>query len=185
MVRNKCHVRLRVTQSRPVVKATGLRCDQAVVLTTRHSRRACWQPLRWVHFRDTERKRSLIFLTNNFQLEPEVICDLYRRRWQVELFFKWIKQHLRIRNFYGRSENAIRCQVWAAICSYLLVAIAKKEHRLKQSLYQMLQVVSLILVRVQGETNYPRPSADARHAITIRSQPWQARFQGSHHPSHV
>lgn len=143
VIRNKCHVRFRVTQSRPVVKATGLRCDQTVVLTTRHSRRAYRPPLRRVHFRDTERKRSLIFLTNNFKLEPEVICDLYRRRWQVELFFKWIKQHLRIRNFYGRSENAIRCQVWAAICSYLLVAIAKKEHHLEQSLYQMLQVVSL------------------------------------------
>ena len=143
VVRNKCHVRFRVTQSRPIAKATGLRCDQTIALTTQCSRSVYSQPLRRVHFRDVERQRSLIFLTNNFQLEAGVICDLYRRRWQVELFFKWIKQHLRIRNFYGRSENAIRCQVWAAICAYLLVAIAKKEHRLEQSLYQMLQIVSV------------------------------------------
>ena len=143
VVRNKCHVRFRVTQWRPVAKAIGLRCDQTVVLTTRKARGVYRQPLRRIHFRDVVRKRPLIFLTNNFELEPGVICDLYQRRWQVELFFKWIKQHLRIRNFYGRSENAIRCQVWAAICAYLLVAIAKKEHRLEQSLYQILQIVSV------------------------------------------
>jgi IS4 transposase len=143
VIRNKRHVRFRVTQSRPVAKATGLRCDQTIVLTTPWSRSVYRQPLRRVHFRDAERQRSLIFLTNNFQLEPEVICDLYQRRWQVELFFKWIKQHLRLRNFYGRSENAIRCQIWAAIGAYLLVAIARKEHGLEQSLYQVLQIVSV------------------------------------------
>jgi hypothetical protein len=102
VVRNKCHVRFRVTQSRPVAKATGLRCDQTIGLKTKWSRSVYGQPLRRVRFRDVERRRSLIFLTNNFHLEPEVICELYQRRWQVELFFKWIKQHLRIRNFYGR-----------------------------------------------------------------------------------
>jgi IS4 transposase len=84
-----------------------------------------------------------VFLTNNFSVGPDVICDLYKRRWQVELFFKWIKQHLRIRNFYWRSENAIRCQVWTAICSYLLAAIARRELKLDQTLYQMLQIISV------------------------------------------
>lgn len=158
VVRNKCHVRFRVLRSRPVAKATGLRCDQTIALTTKWSRSVYRQPLRRVHFRDTGRRRSLIFLTNNFQLEPEVICELYQRRWQVELFFKWIKQHLRLRNFYGRSENAIRCQVWAAICSYLLVALAKKEHRLEQSLYQMLQIVSVSALEQVTLTNLFAPT---------------------------
>ena len=82
-------------------------------------------------------------MTNHFELPPEEVAHLYRRRWQVELFFKWIKQHLRIRQFYGRSENAIRCQIWAAICTYLLVALAKKELRIELSLYEMLQILSV------------------------------------------
>jgi hypothetical protein len=143
VVRNKCHVRLRVMASRPVDKGAGLRCDQTVRLCSRWSRTVYPQTLRRVRYRDTVAQRSLVFLTNNFTLAPEIICELYRRRWEVELFFKWVKQHLRLRQFYGRSENAIRCQVWAAICSYLLVALAKKELGLERSLYEMLQILSV------------------------------------------
>lgn len=143
IVRNKCHVRLRVLASRPVDKRTGLRCDQTVRLCTKWSRTAYPQPLRRVSYRDLIEQRSLAFLTNNFELEPEIICELYKRRWQIELFFKWMKQHLRIRQFYGRSDNAIRCQIWAAICSYLLVALAKKQLGLERSLYEILQILSV------------------------------------------
>ncbi len=143
VVRNKCHVRWRVLASRPVDKSGGLRCDQTVRLCTPWSRRAYPEPLRRVRYRDAVERRSLVFLTNHFELAPEVICELYRRRWQIELFFKWMKQHLRLRQFYGRSENAIRCQVWAAICSHLLVALARKELGLERSLYEMLQILSV------------------------------------------
>jgi len=143
VVRNKCHVRLRVLSSRPVDKSCGLRCDQTVRLCSQWSRAVYPEPLRRVRFRDEAEQRSLVFLTNHFDLAPEIICELYRRRWQIELFFKWIKQHLRIRQFYGRSENAIRCQIWAAICSYLLVALARKELEIERSLYEMLQILSV------------------------------------------
>lgn len=143
VVRNKCHVRLRVLTARRVDKRGGLRCDQTVRLCSDWSREVYPQPLRRVRYRDTVEQRSLVFLTNHFELAPEIICELYRRRWQIELFFKWLKQHLRIRQFYGRSENAIRCQIWAAICSYLLVALARKELGVERSLYEMLQILSV------------------------------------------
>ena len=143
VVRNKCHVRFRVLASRPVDKTCGLRCDQTISLCSTWSRRKYPVPLRRVRYRDPVEQRSLVFLTNHFELPAEQVAHLYRRRWQVELFFKWMKQHLRIRQFYGRSENAIRCQIWAAICTYLLVALAKKELRIELSLYEMLQILSV------------------------------------------
>jgi IS4 transposase len=143
VVRNKAHVRLRVLSSRSVDKRTGLRCDQTVRLCTKWSRKVYTETLRRVRYRDPAENQSFVFLTNNFELPPETICELYRRRWQIELFFKWIKQHLRIRQFYGRSKNAVHCQIWAAICSYLLVALAKKQLGIQQSLYEMLQILSV------------------------------------------
>ena len=143
VVRSKCHVRFRVLQSRPVDKTTGLRCDQIIVLKTRWSRRVYPQKLRRLRLRDEERGLSLVLLTNHLDLPAATISLLYRKRWQVELFFKWIKQHLRLRGFLGRSPNAVRCQVWAAICAYLLVVLAKQELRLPQSLHQILQIVSI------------------------------------------
>ena len=143
VVRNKRHVRFRVLVSRTCPKGSGLGCDQTIQLTTKRSRSVYSKALRRITFRDQDRKRRFVFLTNNFALGPEVICQLYKRRWEVELFFKWIKQHLRIRNFYGRYENAVRCQVWTAICAYLLVAIARKELKLQQSLYQTFQIISV------------------------------------------
>ncbi len=143
VVRSKCHVQLRVLESRKVDKSTGLRCDQIVRLKTPRSKRAFPDRLRRIRYRDTKQDRSFVFLTNNLVLPALVVCELYRRRWQVELFFKWIKQHLRIRKFFGRSLNAIHSQVWSAICTYLLVAIAKKQLGLDKSLYQILQILSV------------------------------------------
>lgn len=143
VVRNKRNVRFQVIQSRGCPKDSGVRSDETVKLTSQWSAEVYETSLRRIDFYDQAQDRSFTFLTNNFDLGSDVICDLYKRRWQVELFFKWIKQHLRIRNFFGRSENAVRCQIWTAVCSYLLVAIARKELNLEHSLYQTLQIVSV------------------------------------------
>jgi len=143
VVRNKSHVRFQVVESRRVDKAQGLRCDQTVRLQSRWSKKNYAAALRRIRFRDCEHNRSFVFLTNNFELPALVVCELYKRRWQVELFFKWIKQHLRLRRFFGRSLNAVYCQIWSAICTYLLVAIAKKELKLEKSLYEILQILSV------------------------------------------
>jgi len=143
VVRSKCSVSFNVIAAREVDKASGLRCDQTVRLVSKSARRSFPNPLRRVRFRDVEQGRSFVLLSNNFTLPAIIIAELYRRRWQVELFFKWIKQHLRLRVFLGRTENAVRLQVWSAICAYLLVAIAKKELGLTPTLHQILQVISV------------------------------------------
>jgi hypothetical protein len=143
VVRNKRHVRFSVRQSRPVDKTTGLRCDQTIALITSWSKSHYPHLLRRISFRDAEQNLWLVFLTNNFAVEAQVMAEFYKRRWEVELFFKWIKQHLNIRNFFGHSPNAIHCQIWSAICAYLLVAIAKEELGIKKSLYEILQIVSV------------------------------------------
>jgi Domain of unknown function (DUF4372)/Transposase DDE domain len=130
---------------REVDKTTGLRSDQTVVLAGPKSSRRYPDPLRRIAFYDTENKRRLVFLTNNFTLPALTIARLYKCRWQVELFFKWIKQHLRIKAFYGNTENAVKTQVWIAISVYVLVAIMKKELQLKRSLYEILQILSVTL----------------------------------------
>jgi len=143
VVRNKCNVSFYVVASRRVDKAQGLRCDQTIRLKSTWSKKHYTAALRRICFRDQVQNRSFVFLTNNFELPALVICALYKQRWQVELFFKWIKQHLRIRRFFGRSPNAIYCQIWTAICTYLLVAIAKRELKLEKSLYEILQILSV------------------------------------------
>jgi len=130
---------------RPVDKTTGLRSDQTIVLAGTKSSRFYPDPLRRVAFYDTERKRRLVFLTNNFTLPALTIARLYKCRWQVELFFKWIKQHLRIKAFYGTNDNAVKTQVWIAISIYVLVAIVKKELKVERSLNEILQILSLTL----------------------------------------
>jgi hypothetical protein len=132
-------------ERRPVDKTTGLRSDQTIVLAGPKSSRLYPEPLRRVAFYDAESKRRLVFLTNNFALPALTIARLYKCRWQVELFFKWIKQHLRIKAFYGTTDNAVKTQVWIAISIYVLVAIIKKELKLKRSLYEILQILSLTL----------------------------------------
>lgn len=143
VVRNKRNVRFGVRASRPVDKETGLRCDQTIRLTSKPSAKAYPQTLRRVRIYDPEQRLTLVLLTNQFEVPALTIGQLYKKRWQVELFFKWIKQHLRIRAFYGRSENAVRCQIWSAICVYLLVAIAKKRLGIEKSLYEILQILSV------------------------------------------
>ena len=131
--------------SQPVDRATGVICDQIVTLVNPVPRQGYPEKLRRIRYRDALTDQRLVFLTNNFSLPPLTIAQLYRSRWQVELFFKWIKQHLRIKNFYGTSENALRTQIWIAISIYVLVAIVKKELHLDASLYRMLQICSVTL----------------------------------------
>ena len=144
VTRAKRNTRFTRRYSHPVDRSgTAVLCDQTGVLTNYYARQAYPTTLRRVVIRDETGKR-LVFLTNNFALPPEVIGDLYRQRWQVELFFKWIKQHLRIKVFFGTSENAVKTQIWIAISTYLLIAIAKKRLHLEQhSLYEILQILSL------------------------------------------
>jgi IS4 transposase len=125
--------------------ATGLRSDHTIVLTGRYTKDLYLSPLRRVHYVDPERGLRLIFLTNNFAIPALSVAQLYKSRWQVELFFRWIKQHLRIKAFYGTSENAVKTQVWIAISVYVLAAIVKKRLGLPVSLYTFLQVLGLTL----------------------------------------
>ena len=145
VTRAKSNMKAKRRYSRPVGRTTGLICDQTIVLTGFYTRKGYDRPLRRVKFNDPETGKSLVFLTNNFALPALTIARLYKYRWQVELFFKWIKQHLRIKAFFGTSENAVKAQIWSAVCVYVLVAIIKKRLGLKASLYEMLQILSLTL----------------------------------------
>ena len=151
--------------SSPVDKMTGIQCDQTVTLNNFDSRRGYPDRLRRVRYFDASSQRRFVFLTNNFVLPPMTITELYRLRWQVELFFRWIKQHLRIKSFYGTSPNAVKTQIWIAISVYLLVAIAKKHFRLDRSLYSILQILSVSLLEKtpiqQALTSSRLDSADA------------------------
>ena len=120
-------------------------CDQTVFLTGIYSPQDYQAPLRRIRFKDPKTAKTLVFLTNNFVLPAFTITELYRCRWQVELFFKWIKQHLRIKAFFGTSENAVKSQIWIAVSVYVLVAIVRKRLKLPGSLYQILQILSLTL----------------------------------------
>jgi hypothetical protein len=131
--------------SRPVERSTGVRSDQTILLTGVRTAQRYPDPLRRIGYFDTEKDSRLTFLTNNFLLSPLTIAQLYRTRWQVELFFRWIKQHLRIKAFYGTSENAVKTQVWVALSVYVLVAIVKKQLGLDLSLYKILQILSVTI----------------------------------------
>jgi hypothetical protein len=143
VTRAKLRFQLARRYSHPVDPTTGLRCDQTVVTTGKDSSTTYPDPLRRIVYFDAQHKRRLVFLTNNFELPALTIAQLYKARWQVEVFFKWIKQHLRIKAFFGTSPNAVKTQVWIAISVYVLVAILKKRLALKQSLYTILQVLSV------------------------------------------
>jgi hypothetical protein len=145
VTRSKAGVLLRRRYSRAVDKTSGLRSDHTVMLASAASMQNYPDPLRRIRFYDLEQRRWLIFLTNNFDLPALTIARLYKSRWKVELFFKWIKQHLRIKAFYGNSENAVKTQIWIAIAVYVLVAIVKKRLALDATLYQILQVLSVTL----------------------------------------
>ena len=143
VTRTKAGVQLNRLESRPVDRSTGIRSDHIVWLRNPQSAAHYPDRLRRVTFRDPEDGKVLVFLTNNFDLPAEVIAQLYKLRWRVELFFKWIKQNLRIKHFFGTSDNAVKTQVWIAICVYVLVAIIRKELQLDLSLSQILQVLSV------------------------------------------
>lgn len=132
-------------QRRVVDKSTGLRCDQTIVLAGPKSSRLYPDPLRRVAYYDEPTQRRFVFLTNNFTLPALNVAQLYQSRWQVELFFKWIKQHLRIKSFYGTTDNAVKTQVWIAISVYVLVAIVKRELKIARSLSDILQILSVTL----------------------------------------
>jgi len=145
ITRAKKNFKFKRRYSSPVDKATGLRCDQTVLLTSFIPAKEYPEPIRRISFVDPETEKKLVFLTNNFELSPLTIAALYKARWKIELFFKWIKQHLRIKSFYGTTANAVKTQVWTAISAYLLVAILKKELKLEQSLYTILKVFSVTI----------------------------------------
>jgi hypothetical protein len=145
VIRAKSNLQARRRYSHPVDKSTGLVCDQTVVLTGFYSTKGYQSPLRRIRFNDPETGKALIFLTNNFSLPALTVTELYRCRWQIELFFKWIKQHLRIKAFFGTSENAVKTQIWIAVSVYVLVAIVKKRLHIEASLYEMLQILSLTI----------------------------------------
>ena len=145
VTRAKSNTRLRRVYSAAVDRSTGIICDQTVALTGTTSRKDYPAQLRRIRFKDPETGKTLVFLTNNFNLSAAIICALYKARWQVELFFKWIKQHLRIKKFYGNSENAVKSQIWIAVSVYVLVAIIKKRLNLDASLYTLLQILSVTL----------------------------------------
>ena len=143
VTRAKRNFQFKRRYSHPIDKSTGLRSDQTIILTGVNTAKDYPEPLRRIHYYDAETCKHFIFLTNNFLLPAIIIAQLYKARWRVELFFKWIKQHLRIKKFYGTSENAVKTQIWIAVCAYVLVAIIKKELGLDQSLYTILQFVSV------------------------------------------
>jgi hypothetical protein len=145
VVRTKENVLLQRRYSHPVDKTTGVRSDHTVILTSFESASVYPDAFRRVTYLDMETKKRFKFLTNNFTLPAHVIAQIYKQRWQVELFFKWIKQHLRIKAFYGTSENAVKTQIWIAVSIYVLVAILRKRLELEASLYQTLQILSVTL----------------------------------------
>lgn len=145
VIRSKKNLRYRRIRSFQVDISTSVQCDQRIVLTGEKSYERYPQPLRRIRYKDYEKNKRLDFLTNNFLFPAQTVADIYRNRWKIELFFKWIKQNLRIKKFYGNSKNAVQTQIWIAIAVYLLVAIAKKKQNLDVSLHTMIQVFSVSL----------------------------------------
>jgi hypothetical protein len=145
VVRAKDNLKFKRLYSSPKDKETGIRADQVVELVTQKSKKAYPERLRRISYYDKERKKRLVFITNNFDISAKAVADIYKQRWQVELFFKWIKQHLRIKSFYGTSINAVKSQIWVGLCIYLTVAIAKKRLGIQCSLYTFLQILEVNL----------------------------------------
>jgi len=145
VTRAKSNLKYRRIYSHPIDRSTGLICDQSIMLTGFYQHKGYPEMMRRVKYYDAKTDKTLVFLTNNFSLPSMTIAELYRNRWQVELFFKWIKQNLRIKTFYGTSENAVKAQIWIAVSVYLLVAIMKKRLKIEASLYTTLQVLSVTI----------------------------------------
>jgi hypothetical protein len=160
VIRAKRRFQFRRIRSFPVEKSTGLQCDQIIVLTGYQSQKQYPEQLRRVRYFDSELDKRFVFLTNNFIVEAKTVADIYRCRWQVELFFKWIKGHLRIKAFYGTSENAVKTQIWTAICAYLLVAIAKKQWNIPVGMHTFLQILEVNLFEKRPINQIVREAMD-------------------------
>ena len=145
VTRAKSNLDARRLYSAPTDRTTGIICDQTIALNGYYSQQHYPDHLRRIRFRDADSSKMLVFLSNQFALPATAVCALYKARWQVELFFKWVKQHLRIKRFYGTSENAVKSQIWIAVSIYLLVAIVRKRLNLDASLYTLLQILSVTL----------------------------------------
>ena len=145
VIRAKSNFRFRRLYSHPIDKKTGLKCDQTILLTGFYPSKGYPEKIRRIKYHDAETNKTLVFLTNNFSLPALTITQLYKSRWKVELFFKWIKQHLRIKSFFGTTENAVKTQVWIAVSVYVLVAIIKKRLNLDINLYTILQILSVTI----------------------------------------
>jgi hypothetical protein len=168
VTRAKSNLDARRLYSAPTDRATGIICDQTIALNGYYSQQHYPDHLRRIRIRDTDGAKTLVFLSNQFALPATTICALYKARWQVELFFKWVKQHLRIKRFYGTSENAVKSQIWIAVSVYVLVAILKKRLNLDASLYTLLQILSVTLFEkmplYQAVTaGGPKPSGDLQY----------------------
>ena len=142
VIRARSNFKCRRVYSRPVDRRTGLICDQLIELVVFYSQQGYPERLRRIRYHDAD-GHTLVFLTNHLSLPALTVCELYRQRWQIELFFKWVKQHLRIKRFFGTSENAVKSQVWIAVAVYVLVAIVRKRLKLRLSLHAMLQILSV------------------------------------------
>jgi IS4 transposase len=170
VVRTKSNVLIQRRYSHPVDKATGVRSDHTVILTAIDSAKAYPDALRRVSYLDVETRKRFKFLTNNFTLPALTIARIYKCRWQVELFFKWIKQHLRIKVFFVTSENAVKTQIWIAVSVYVLVAIVRKRLGLKASLYQILQILSVTLFEKTPILQALQPSDSEEHLVGFANQ---------------
>ena len=145
VTRLKSNAKYRVTDRRAVLKEKGLSCDQTIEFTGIHVSKKCAVPLRRIGYRDTDTGKEYVFLTNNFKLAAKTIADIYKARWQVELFFKWVKQNLKIKSFVGTSTNAVMTQIWIAMCVYLLIAFLKFQSTLTKSMQQIVSLLQLNL----------------------------------------
>jgi transposase len=173
VIRAKANFQFRRIYSHPIDKDTGLKCDQTVALTGPHTSKDYPEKLRRIKYHDAQTNKTLVFLTNSFTLPALTITQLYRCRWQVELFFKWIKQNLRIKSFYGTTDNAVKTQVWIAVSVYVLVAIIKKRLRLDMSLYTILQILSVnvfertSLLQILTDEHYKTETAEYHKQLTL------------------
>jgi hypothetical protein len=170
VTRARSNTRLQRVLSQPVDRSTGVICDQHVELARPYSRTRYPERLRRIRFKDPLTEKTLVFLTNHFALPALTICTLYKMRWQVELFFKWIKQHLRIKAFFGTSENAVKTQIWIAVSTYVLVAIVRKRLHSQRSMYEILQILSLALfekIPLDELLSHPSPPS---HPSVIANQ---------------
>lgn len=173
VVREKRNFNYRRVYSRKVNKEQGFKCNQIRKLTGFYTSKKYPGKLRRIKYYDREKDKNIVFITNNFKYDAEIIAKLYKERWRIELFFKWIKQHLRIKKFFGTSLNAVYTQIWIAVSTYLLIAIIKRQLNMRQELYTILQILSIgifekvPLSQLFEESNYKNKTTDSYNQLTL------------------